>query len=177
MYKVTPQKSNRVAPYTSGVLLIGAFLAMFFSTLEIPYRSVMQLIALIMLSFSVLMLTRYTLASYSYAVIQNADGECDLVVTELKRKSGITVCRIGLRGIEDVTLAKRADKALTAKLKERSKGRKSYNYSIDLAPAEYIHILTEECGESLTIKLSYDERLFAILKDAATKNNEPNISL
>lgn len=176
MYEVTPTKSNRRAQYTSAVLLIAAFSAMLFSTLpNIPYRSVMQFSALVMLSFSILMLTKYSFSSYVYSVIQSADGEYDLTVTELKRKSKITVCRIGLNGIEQVTLAKRADREQTAKLKEKSNGRKTYVYCVDLSPAEYIHLLTEECGESLVIKLSYDERLFDILKSAESKNKEVNI--
>lgn len=175
MYETIPKKSNKAAHYTSVVLLIAAFAAMFFSTApSLPYRSVMQLAALVMLAFSILMMTRYTLCSYAYAVLER-DGEYDLTVTELKRKSRITVCRIGLAGIEQVTLAKRADKEQSAKLKAASKGRKIYNYCIDLAPAECIYLLTEECGERIAIKLSYDERLLEILQNAEKQNKQINI--
>lgn len=175
MYETTPKKSNKKAHYTSVVLLIAAFAAMFFSTWpQLPYRSLMQFAALVMLAFSILMMTRYTLSSYTYSVIEE-DGEYDLTVTELKRKSRITVCRIGLSGITQVTLAKRADKGQLSKLKSDSKGRKTYNYFVDLAPAEYIHVLTEECGEQITIKLSYDERLFEILQNAEKQNKVTNI--
>ena len=175
MYETTPKKSNKAAHYTAALLLIAAFAAMLFSTMpNLPYRSVMQLAALVMLSFSILLITRYTLCTYSYSVIES-NGEYDLTVTELKRKSRITVCRIGLEGIERVTLARRADKEQASKLKADSKGRKAYSYCVDLAPAEYIHILAEECGESITIKLSYDERLLEILQNAEKQNKQVNI--
>ena len=110
MYEVIPKKSNKAAHYTSAVLLIAAFAAMFFSASpKLPYRSLMQFAALIMLGFSILMMTRYTLCSYAYSIIEE-DGEYDLTVTELKRKARITVCRVGLGGITQLTLAKRADK-------------------------------------------------------------------
>lgn len=175
MYETTPKKSNKAAHYTSAVLLIAAFAAMFFSAMpNLPYRSIMQFAALVMLAFSILMMTRYTLCSYTYSVIED-EGEYDLTVAELKRKSRITVCRVGLAGITQVTLAKRADKEQTARLKTDSKGRKTYNYCVDLAPSEYIHVLTEECGEKITIKLSYDERLFEILQNAEKQNKQVNI--
>jgi hypothetical protein len=175
MYETVPKKSNKAAHYTSAVLLVAAFAAMFFSASpRLPYRSVMQLAALVMLAFSILMMTRYTLCSYAYSVIEE-DGGYDLTVTELKRKARITVCRIGLGGITAVTLAKRSDKEQSAKLKSDSQGRKTYNYCVDLAPAEYIHLLTEECGERIVIKLSYDERLFEILKRAEDQNKQVNI--
>lgn len=175
MYEVIPKKSNKAAHYTSAVLLIAAFAAMFFSASpKLPYRSLMQFAALIMLGFSILMMTRYTLCSYAYSIIEE-DGEYDLTVTELKRKARITVCRVGLGGITQLTLAKRADKEQADKLKADAKGRKTYNYCVDLAPAEYIHLLTEECGEKIIIKLSYDERLFEILKRAEEQNKQVNI--
>ena len=172
MYEVTPKKSNKAAQYTSVTLLISAFAAMVFSGIPgIPFRAVMQFLALVILSLSILLMTRYTLCAYSYAIVSDHSGGYDLTVTELKRKSRITVCRIGLSGIEQVTLAKSADKALSANLKELSKGRKAYNYCIDLAPAQYIHIISEECGEALVIKLSYDERLFSILSDHSSPSS------
>ncbi len=176
MYEITPKKSNNTARSLSIILLVTAFAAMIFSGIpRIPFRSVMQLISLVVLAFSILMMTRYVLSSYSYAVISGDEGGFDLTVTELKRKSRITVCRIALSGIEKVTLAKSSEKELVATLKEYAKGRKTYNYCIDLAPQKYIHILANECGEELVIKLSYDKRLFSILSDASGKSSESTL--
>ena len=177
MYEITPQKTNRRAHYISAILLIAAFISMFASNLpNLPYRSVMQFSALVMLSVSVLMIIKYTLSSYSYAIIKDGDGY-DLTVSELKRRSNITVCRIALDGIEQITLASRSDKDLCTKLTEASKGTKTYNYTVDLAPAEYIHLITNECGERITIKLSYDKRLFEILEGYRSEKNQVNTDI
>lgn len=176
MYETTPNKSNNKARSLSILLLITAFAAMMFSGIPgIPFRSVMQLIALVMLAFSILLITRYVLSSYSYAVVSKREGGFDLTVTELKRKSRITVCRISLSSIEKITLAKSENKELTARLKALSKGKKSYNYCIDLVPEKYIHIVSNECGEELVIKLSYDKRLFSILSEASGKTSDSTL--
>ena len=176
MYETTPNKSNNKARSLSILLLITAFAAMMFSGIPgIPFRSVMQLISLVMLAFSILLLTRYVLSSYSYAVVSKREGGFDLTVTELKRKSRITVCRISLSSIEKITLAKSENKELAARLKALSKGKKSYNYCIDLAPEKYIHIVSNECGDELTIKLSYDKRLFSILSEGSGKTSDSTL--
>ena len=161
MYETHPQKTNKVATYTSAGLLIVAFVSMYFSGLEwVPYRAILQFISLAMLAASVLLLCQYVLKGYSYAIIKDEEDNLDLTVIELKRKSRITVCRISLSGIERVERVEKSDKT---RISAESKGRKIYNYCVDLAPAEYICIFAEECGERLVIKLTYDEKLFALI--------------
>lgn len=176
MYEITPKKSNNKGAYTAAVLLIAAFAAMMFSKIpNLPYRSVMQLAAMVMLAFSILMMTRYTLSAYSYAITPTRGAEeFDFTVTELKRKSHITVCRISLSSIEKVALVKASDKKLSAKLKASAKSRKRFNYCIDVAPSQYIYLFAEECGESIALKLSYDKKLYSILKEAAARNTQSN---
>ena len=172
MYETIPSRSNKKSQYISILLLIGAFAVMLFSAIpDLPFHSVIQFMSLALLTVSIFMMTRYILCSYSYAVIHADDGKLDLTVSEIKRKSRITVCRIGLVGIESVTLVKSTDKELSENLKANGKGRKSFNYCIDLAPAQYIHILAEECGQRIVLKLSYDEKLFSILSDASLRNS------
>ncbi|MBQ8141363.1 MAG: hypothetical protein IJ038_06700 [Clostridia bacterium] len=161
MYEFTPQKSNKAAQYTSLILIITSVLAMFFSNLpNLPYRSVMQLAALFALSVALMLLGRYVFKGYVYAVIENDDGGYDFTVTEIKRKSRITVCRIGLSGIEEAVIVKKSDKK---ELSQKASGRKAFNYCVDMSPEEYCCILCEECGEKLLIKIQPDERLFGIL--------------
>ena len=176
MYEIIPKRTNKAAEYVASIMIVTAFLAMFFTTLpSLPYRSVMQLAAMVMLAFSILMITRYTLSAYSYAVISaDVSGEFDFTVTELKRKSHITVCRISLSSIEKVALVKASDKKLSAKLKASAKSRKRFNYCIDVAPSQYIYLFAEECGERIALKLSYDKKLYSILKEAAARNTQSN---
>lgn len=161
MYEIIPQRTNKAATYTSAVMLITAFAAMFFSGISwLPYRSIMQLASLVILAFAILILIRYVLTRYIYCVIPTDGGDFDLTVTEAKRKSRITVCRISLSGIERVTVIN-SEKKKT--LPEMTKGYKVFNYCVDIAPERYCCVFAEECGEKLVLKLSYDEQLFAIL--------------
>ena len=161
MYEFSPKKTNKKGQNISAILFITSILAMFFSNIpNLPYRSVMQVIALVMLSVAVMLLGRYVFKTYTYAVIQNDDGSYDLTVTEIKRKSRITVCRIGLSGIEEAVIVKVSD---SKEMKKKSSGRKSFNYCVDMSPEECCYIFCDECGEKLLIKLQADSTLFNIL--------------
>ena len=161
MYEITPKKTNKAALYTASIMIITAFLAMLFTTIpNLPYRSVMQLASVLILGIALMILGRYVYRTYSYAVIQTDEGKLDFTVTEIKRRSSITVCRIGLSGIEKVVKVTKENKKSTNS--ERA-GRKVFNYCVDMSPAEQYYIFCEECGESLLIKLSPDEPLFELL--------------
>jgi len=164
MYEIIPPKSNKSAQYFSIVLLVSAFAAMFFSSAIQPsYRSIIQFVSLVMLAFSILLMTRYVLSGYSYAIVKDDDEGYDLTVTELKRKSRITVCRISLSGIERVELVGADNKKA---ISSDSKKYKRFNYCVDLKPARYMCVFCEECGEKFAINLSFDQKLFDILSAA-----------
>ncbi len=164
MYEITPQRSNKTAQHFSIVLLIVSFAAMFFSSMSwIAYRSVMQFSALLMMAFSVLLMVRYTLSGYTYAIVPDDDGGFDLTVTEIKRKSRITVCRISLSGIESVSLADISNKK---EMTEKAKKYKRFNYCVDMTPAKSIFVFAEECGDKIALRLSFDQSLFDILSAA-----------
>lgn len=164
MYDVIPPKSNKNADYTSAALLIISLVAMFFSKLpSLSYRWIMQLCALFMLAMALMLLGRFVFKRYQYSVISGDGGGFDLTVTELTRRSRITVCRISLSGIESVLIVNGSDKTTKKDIRKRSSGRKVFNYCVDMSPAKYICVFAEECGEPLLIKLSYDETLFKTL--------------
>ena len=165
MYDFIPPKSNKTADYTSAALLIISLVAMLFSKLpSLSYRWIMQLAALLMLATALMLLGRFVFKRYQYSLIAKDDGGFDLTVTEIARRSRITVCRISLSGIESASLIAGSDKAAKKDIRKRSSGRKVFNYCVDMSPAKYICIFANECGESLLIKLSYDSALFEILE-------------
>lgn len=130
----------------------------------------MQLVAVIILGVALLILGRYVYSTYAYAIIENDDGGLDFTVTELKRRSRITVCRIGLDGIEKIVKVTKENKKSAD---SERKGRKLFNYCVDMSPAEQYYIFSEECGESLLIKISPDDRLFELLTgNRKNKNTE-----
>ena len=161
MYETTPKRTNKAASYTSTILFITAFAAMMFSGISwVPYPSIMQLAAIVALGFAIMLLIRYTLTSYIYSIIITDDGKYDLTVTEARRKSRITVCRVSLSGIEKTEIINAENKK---ELKAQIEGRKVFNYCIDLAPAKFLCIFGEECGEKYAIKLSCDDGLEDII--------------
>ncbi len=170
MYDITPQRTNKAAPYTSAAMFITAFAAMLFSGISwLPYRSVMQLASLVILAFAILILIRYVLTGYIYSIVSADEGKYDLTVTEARRKSRITVCRISLSRIKK-TVKINAENKKT--VQEMTKGYKVFNYCVDMSPAEYCCVFAEECGEKLVIKLNYDKRLFDILSQSVESANE-----
>ena len=165
MKEFIPQRSNTLSKRVILALFAVSVGAMFFSTVpNLPCRSIMQLLSLLILALAIAMLGRYEFQRYTYAIIENDRGGLDLTVTELKRRSRITVCRISLEGIERVEDMTPKNKK---QLKELRAGRRSFNYCVDVSPAHSCFVLAEECGEKLAISISYIPELFEILKDYA----------
>lgn len=163
MYEVFPKKKDSVARNLAAVLFIIAVIAMYISTLPgLPLRSIVQLLSVGLMIAGLLVMGRYIFTSYAYAVTATDNEGLDLTVTEIKRRSRITVCRISVSGIECVEILKRGEKDRLAKLR---KGRKVFDYRVDMSPAQYCCVVANECGEEVTIKLSYDERLISILSE------------
>ena len=161
MYEITPQRTNKAASYTSTALFITAFAAMIFSGISwVPYPLIMQFAALLALGFAIMLLIRYTLTGYIYSIIPTDDGGYDLTVTEARRKSRITVCRISLSGIERTEIITAENKK---DLSAKTKGYKVFNYCVDLAPAKYVCIFAEECGEKFALKLNHDKKLIDLI--------------
>ena len=164
MYDFIPPKSNKTADYTSAALLIISLIAMFLSRLpNLPYPWIMQLSALTMLAVALMLLGRFVFKRYQYSVTSGEDRGGDLLVTEVTRRTRVTVCRISLSGIERVLIAYGSGKSAKKDIRKSSSGRKVFNYCADIRPAKYLCVFAEECGEPLLIKLSYDEALLEIL--------------
>ena len=154
MYEIQPKKTNELGRNLALVLFFGGALAMYFSTLpNLPLRPVMQMISILVLAFSLMLLGRYVFKSFSYAIIENDAGKLDFTITELKRRSRITLTRVSLSGLSEIIPLDEKPKKLLA---EKKKGRKSFNYCVDLCPRESYLILCEECGEKFAIRISKD---------------------
>ncbi len=145
-------------------LFILSLAAMFSSTIpNLPYHSLMQLFSLIVLSVAIALLGRYEFRTYVYAVTKNGEDGYDLTVTELKRRSRITVCRIALESIIEIHDVTKENKNI---VKELRKGRKLFNYCVDISPARACVLLSDEGGEEIVICLSFIPELCDILKES-----------
>lgn len=161
MYEVFPKKSNKNVQTVLIALIAMAAATMLVSCMpNIPFRSLLQLAGVGFLVAVLAVMGRYIFSTYIYAIVDDGKGGYDLSVTEIKRKSRITVCRISVSGIDRVVRIGRAERA---SLDADMKGRKRFNYGVDIAPAELCCIFAEECGERVAIFLSVDDKLIELL--------------
>ena len=167
IYEYSPIKNVKKLGMITGALLLGASILMLTTFLfgEMPYRWSIQLLSILMLVVSIFITSRYIMKSFVYAIIKNDDDSLDLTVTEIQGRHVITVCRIALDTIEQITVIDQGEKEKTLSVKEkiRTEKRKSFNYRSDLLDEKHICIFTTESGTPLAIKLSHDDRLTDIL--------------
>ena len=132
IYEYTPEKNTKKLAGVTGLLLGGA------GMLILIYKK-----------------------SYVYAITEQ-DGERLLTVTEIQGRHTITVCRISLTNIQEVTVADNGQDA-PVKNRIRFEKRKSYNYCIDFFEDKYACVFACEGGEDIAVKLSFDEKLCGLL--------------
>ena len=169
IYEYSPVKNIKKLGAITGVLIIGAAVLMLSTLLwgEMEYRWVIQLLSVLMLALGVFITSRHIMKSFVYAIVSDGEQGADLTVTEIQGRHTVTVCRIGLDGIEEVVTVEQGDRQKITELKERirKQKRKSYNYCSDLLDEKYVCIFACESGEAIAIKLSYDERLTQLLEN------------
>lgn len=162
MFEWIAQKTNKTAQTVIFFLLAGAAILLAFPMLlpTLPFRWVLQLLALGFLTAAIFLTTRYVTKVYIYRVEDDGEGERDLTVTETKvgGRGRITVCRVALSHICRRELLERSDPA------DWKRGtKKIFDYRADLCPAKSILLVVVEGGEELTLLLSYNEELYALL--------------
>lgn len=164
MREFIPARTNTLSKLLTMGLFIISLAAMLLSTINgLPYHSVMQLISIVLLATAIALLGRYEFRRYIYAIVYDEEEKISFfTVTEIKKRSRITVCRISLREIEKVVDIEQKEKK--SRKSDRS-GRKIYNYCVDIAPAHTCRIFSRECGESLLIDVSFIPELYEILKE------------
>lgn len=168
LYEYTPQKNVKKLGTVTGLLLLGAGILILIEKLmpDLSTPWMFQLLAVGMLMLCIFITTRYIMKSYVYAIVDE-DGSVDLTVTEIQGRHVITVCRVSLSGLESVVVAYKGDPASDnpVKNKIRADKRKSFNYCSDFFDEKYICIFSNEGGEAIAIKLSWDERLEKIIEE------------
>ncbi len=162
-YSQEAKRNNRIAAGLSLCLFIGAVVLIGFSSIfDLGYKGITQIVGIVLLTMSVMVLTRYIFKSFVYTVCEREAGEYDLEVAEIQGKSNITVCRISLRGIEDAVIKTKEN---ARELRERARGRRVFSYCPDIAPENECWVFASECGEELVVKLCPDDVLLEILQN------------
>ena len=166
MYQYIPPKNPQK---TTGIILLlvaAAAVAVFFTTIfpNMPLRWLLQLFAVGILVAIIYITTRYVTKSYIYKISpSDREGGFDFTVTELTGgKHAVTVCRVGVESITEITRLTPENKA-EAKKTSLADGRKRFIYICDIQPPHTLMLFAEECGESLAIMISADEEFASLL--------------
>ena len=116
-----------------------------------------QFVSVCMLTVSILLMGRYLLRYYLYR-IESVNGGVDFTVTEITRRGGTTVCRLGLHQL-------RAVKVWNAENKP-PRGKKIYNYCVDARPADSRLLEFADGDDTIYIRFSPDAKMLEILENA-----------
>ncbi len=161
-YEWIAQKTNKTARNLVTVLLVGACALMFIPTVipTLPFRWVVQLIALCLMTAGIFMTTRYLTKMFIYRIVSDGEG-LDLTVTEASSngKRQITVCRVGLSGIRRQVILSSAEEEKKERVLLKNGNVKRFDYRPDLCPQKSLLVIVEEGGEELALFLAYEEKL------------------
>ena len=176
IYEYTPQKNTKKLARVTGALLGSAailvLMYMFIPRISAPW--LFQLLAVGMLMLAVFITSRYIMKSYVYAIVEEEEEKL-LTVTEIQGRHTITVCRLSLAGLQTAVIVPKGDAIAEAAVKQRirSEKRKSYNYCADLFEEKFICLFSEESGERIAVKVTWDEELEKIIeKELPVENND-----
>ena len=164
MYEYTPEKKQNKAKSVAVCLVVGAAVLLLSVSLidGVAYKGIFQLISFFILGLGILFATR-SMKRFTYRIAAtDSDRGPDLTVTELQGRSRITVCRIAIEGISETVVCDRAE-LKRQKARIRSERRKFYSYTADILEERTIVVHATECGEEVSVILSYDETLFSFV--------------
>ena len=168
MYEYIPPQNVKKVMSAVGVSVLGggALLAVTALLPRVACRWIFQLIAVALFALGIYLYSAYVARRFCYRIESSANGSLDLCVDELRAKGRVTVCRIAVSGISRVDVIERGDKEKKDRLKRqiREEKRKQFGYCAELLPEKTCCLLALECGESLAVTLSYDERLVELLR-------------
>lgn len=176
MYTYETVHKNQIATTIAFILTVVAFGAIFFvSSNPIPYASVIQLVAIMLLTVAVYLVTSFSLKTYIYKVdFRAGNGDTtsdgyDFYIIEKRGKRNITLVRIDLKYLRALTNeTKENRKALREDIKARGECAKFYTYCPDLYPKNatwgYFDGVCDGVSGDIAIRFCPDEKLLEILE-------------
>lgn len=175
MYTYVTVHKNKIALTSSFVLIVVALGAMYFTgQYMFPYASIVQILAVMLLTVAIYLLTSFALKTYTYKVdfrVGNdnvADGH-DFYIIENRGKRNIPLVRIDLKYLRAITPeTKENRKALREDLKAKGECAKFYTYCPDLCPKNavwaYFDGVCDGVSGDIAIRFCPDEKLLEILR-------------
>ena len=172
MYEYIPEKNVKRSRAVVMALIIGAVALVAITSFipDLPFFGVLQTLFLAVAGIGIFIFTRYVSRELVYRIEKRGVDEdleyeeYDLTVTEVQGRSRITVCKISLRSISDVTVCT-GNGRKEQKSRVREEKRKLYNYCADMFTEKMCYIYANEGGEDIAVVLSYDEKLCGYLKN------------
>ena len=176
MYSCESVHKNKIALSISFILTVVAFGAIFFvGANPIAYASIIQLVAVMLLTVAIYLLTSFTLKRYTYKIdFRVGDGDTvsdgyDFYIIENKGKRNITLVRIDLKFLRAVTAeTKENRKALRDEVKSKGELAKFYTYCPDMYPNNaiwaYFDGVCDGVNGDIAIRFCPDDKLKEILE-------------
>ena len=120
----------------------------------LPYPSLYQLLAVILLTVAVLMIVRYLLRDYVYAIHADENGEAsELIIVEIMGKKQSVVCRVSLADV---------DKMIPCALFLKSELRRQteiYRYVSEMVPENAFYLEISSAGKQFVVEILADRTL------------------
>ena len=153
-----PAKNQWIKTLCMGVFF-GALVLFMVSGVKdlLPIPWLFQFAAVAMMTASIMLMGRYLLRYYMYR-IEEVSGGVDFTVTEITRRGGTTVCRLGLSQLRAVKEWNDQNKP--------PRGKKLYNYCADARPEASLVLEFSDGGEIIYIRCSPDERMTELFRRA-----------
>lgn len=160
LFSYRPPHKNKIGLTLSCVCLVIAAILIVSSSFLPQLRSVPQIIGFCFALVSILLITKFVLREFTYAIEEAADGY-EFAIYEIQSKRRITVCRIGFSDITDMGDFAGSD----AELRSSLGVEKSYSYYPDIAQkGKYYIKATINENDVLVIFAPNDELIETIKK-------------
>ena len=167
MFKKTPVPKNTVAKIsalTALVLGLFMFVSARIDVIALPWLA--QIIAIILLTFSIHVTTSYLLKRYTFIIesmsgaAESGEGAYDFIITEFRSNREIKVCHVSDKSINYIRVVTPENKkAVSAERKKMQR----YTYDITFAAPRKLEIVVENGDELASMLVTYDEELLDAL--------------
>ena len=162
MYQYAPKSEKK----TEKLLMLGTVLFAIFCFIcsKLPgmiYPFILQVVSFGFFAFAIIIVSKYLLTSFVYSIEAGNDGNRELVVVQHSGRRILTVCRIPLSSVCEVTAATREN------IKPLMKARRQktvYRYTGELVFTKGLLLDVEYGGECFGLLILSDEVLEELFK-------------
>ncbi len=162
---VNPKPRNNKAKlfFTVG-MIITALSFILYCTMD-KYRGIVGVIAIMAVSISVLIYTKFVAVDFYYDVTFDSDDAPIFVVRQITGRRQTTLCRIDIADIYDI----KHETAAERKAHKRKNGTKLYVYAPTLLPEDSYRVVAKNRYDSFEMIIECDEEFASLLSAYAAE--------